>query len=118
MLFEIINPSDAYTMEASDLETAAVAVVVLGHGMYGLRGLGDADGKDVPVFILGGHDEWFATQFGRLFEESVDRVDRAALASALGSVKLSNGERTSMNNIGAKAHRMASLLREQLGSVQ
>ena len=44
MKFEIINPSDACTMYAPDLEVAAVAVSFLGDGKYPLEGLDDAAG--------------------------------------------------------------------------
>lgn len=59
MKFEIINPSDPYTMEADDLEIAAVSVSFLGDGKYALEGIDDAQGNNVPMFLLGGHDECY-----------------------------------------------------------
>lgn len=74
MLFNIINPSDPYTMRAIDLEVAAVAVCVLGEGKYALEEIsGDRSGQ-VPIFLLGGHDEWFTRQFGRDFAASLNHV--------------------------------------------
>jgi len=53
MLFEIINPSDPYTIEANALEIAAVACCILGEGKYTLREItGDKSGY-VPTFLVG-----------------------------------------------------------------
>lgn len=74
MLFNIINPSDPYTMRAVELEVAAVAVCVLGEGKYALEEIsGDRSGQ-VPFFLTGGHDAWFTKQFGRTFAESLNYV--------------------------------------------
>ena len=70
MKFEIINPSDACTMYAPDLEVAAVAVSFLGDGKYPLEGLDDAAGQGVPAFLFGGHDEWFSSKFGMSFQDA------------------------------------------------
>lgn len=64
MKFEIVNPSDPYTMEADDLQIAAVAVCLLGNGKYMAKGQGRDDGQDVPFFLFGGVDEWFIEKFG------------------------------------------------------
>jgi hypothetical protein len=115
MKFDLINPSDAYHFEADDLETAAVMVCVLGNGKYGAQQLGgDAS---VPVFLFGGHDEWFVKHFGREFEESADHVmetKRQALADCFASVTLTAGRRSSINDIGGAAHNIAHKLRESL----
>lgn len=91
MLFEIINPSDPYTMEAPDLEIAACAVCLLGSGQYGLNELSGDKSGHVPVFLLGGHDEWFTKQFGKDFGASLNAVlmtRRQVLAGALASVRV------------------------------
>jgi hypothetical protein len=106
MKFEIINPSDPYTMEADDLEIAAVAVSILGNGKYPLKGLDDARGQDVPAFLFGGHNEWFTEKFGGDYKQIAERAieTRAdALARAFESVTLQSERRSSMNNIGARA---------------
>src|SRR3990172_5720522 len=103
MKFEIVNPSDPYTMEAPDMEIAAVAVVLLGEGMYPLTGVGEAAGRNVPPFLFGGQDEWFVTQFGVNFEDTADRVmacRREELALAFDSVTLQRAEVSSLNDIG------------------
>jgi len=48
VIYEIVNPSDAVTIEAEDSFLASVAVIVLGHGAYGLY---DEDDRMVlPLF--------------------------------------------------------------------
>lgn len=115
MQFDIINPSDPYTMTACDLEVAAVAVCVLGHGRYGLRGLAPDAGADVPVFLFPGTaDEWFRATFGDDYDTVATRCleDRTgALVAALESVTLGRAERSSMHNIGGLAQHLAGLVR-------
>jgi hypothetical protein len=118
--FEIINPSDAYTMEAVDLQVAAVACCFLGDGRYGLDALDEDRNKDggMPIFLLGGHDEWFASKFGLTFEACAENAMKHRaddMANALDSVALKSGERTSMNNIGARAKALAKAIRTQAG---
>lgn len=74
MLFNIINPSDPYTMRAPDLEVAAVAICLLGEGKYGLEQIGGDRSAQVPMFLIDGHDEWFTKQFERDFNATVDHV--------------------------------------------
>ena len=111
--FDIINPSDPYTMEAVDLKTAAVAVCLFGDGKYPLQGLDESAGLSVPPFLLGGHDEWFTAQFGANFEaitkQAIAQCDN--LASALESVKLESDRRSSMNDIGTRAKGLAKAIR-------
>ena len=121
MKFEIINPSDAYTMEAVDLQVAAVACCFLGDGRYGLEALGEDRNKDrdVPIFLLGGHDEWFSEKFGLTFgacAENVMKQRTDELADALDSVALKSGERTSMNDIGARARSLAKAVRRKVAA--
>lgn len=114
MKFELINPSDAYIMEAEDLEVAAVAVCFLGAGRYALKGIEESHGQDVPIFLFNGHDEWFADKFGKNFEETSSHVVNnrsAALAAALDSVKIKNPPRSSLNNIKATAQALSNAVR-------
>lgn len=117
MRFEIINPSDPYTIDAEDLEIGALACCLLGDGKYGLRGMGESNNQDVPIFLLGGHDEWFTSKFGRNFEASlVHALEKRneALAKSLDSVALFDGyRRSSMNNIGARAKSLSKAVREK-----
>ncbi len=121
MKFNLINPSDPYTFEAPDLEIAAVAVCLLGNGQYLADALGDdADkGNNVPAFLFGGHDEWFASRFGAGFEAVTDRCMEGhaeILAACLASVTLGRPERSSLNDIGGRAKYLAKAIREQYGN--
>lgn len=118
MKFEIVNPSDKYTMEAVDLEVAAVAVSLLGDGAYPLTGLGEDEGQDVPPFLFGGHDEWFAQKFGMNFEETGRHViehRHSELADALDSVTI-EGRRSSLNDIGGRAKNLSIAVRRKFDS--
>lgn len=73
MIYEIINMSDPYTIEAHDLKIAAVACVLLGRGQYGFAPI-DSEGEEVPIMLFGGVDEWFRKQFGTDLGSAVDGV--------------------------------------------
>jgi hypothetical protein len=109
--FELVNPSDLYTFTAPDLETAALAVVLLGRGQYGGKSLDG--GEDVPIFLLSGHNEWFGETFGRTVQESLDHVPHEAIAACLDTFTLGREERTSLNNIGKHAQQLAAALRDK-----
>ena len=116
MRFEIVNPSDPYTMEAPDMEVAAVACCLLGSGKYGLTGLGEDSAESVPIFLLGGHDEWFVEKFGMSYADTVAHCLEhrgKQLAESLDSVTLMRGERSSLNDIGRRARKYAELVREK-----
>jgi hypothetical protein len=118
MKFEIINPSDPYTMTAPDLEVAAVAVSLLGDGKYPLKGVGGDAGQDVPPFLFGGHDEWFASKFGMNYEATAEHVlnHRAGeLAETLDSVTLGREQRSSLNDIGGLARILSTAVRRHVG---
>lgn len=65
MLYEIINPSDPYTIECATHKVAAAACFLLGEGQYAFEPI---DGSDkelrVPIFIAGGSEEWCQKTFG------------------------------------------------------
>lgn len=141
-IFYIVNPSDAYTIVASDLEVAAVACVLLGRGQYAFEPL-EGDLERVPLFLFGNPDEWFNERFG--FGDCVTRVmeTRAAeLADCLDSCLIGNlkerreyesalalmespegreqfrrnrhaARRSSLNDIGSRACEMATHIREK-----
>jgi len=52
MLFEIMNPSDPYTMDSPSLAAALGAVAILGEGRFGLRPIGHTY-PDVPPILFG-----------------------------------------------------------------
>lgn len=67
MIYEIVNPSDAYTMESDHFLEAAVAVLLLGNGAYGIHNHDRSESSPV----LFGWDEWLKQEIG----------DEAAIAS-------------------------------------
>lgn len=70
--YEIINPSDKVLITGDDMEVLAVALCFIGNGKYALC---NQDGDQVvPIFLFGGHDEWFTEQFGVDLSTSIDRV--------------------------------------------
>lgn len=94
-VYELINPSDAYTLAAPSHEVAAMACLHLGDGAYGLREVG---GDFVfPVFLFGGFAEWVPTAFGMSQEEYFGpwrREHCCAVVKALRSVVIgSPGDR-------------------------
>lgn len=139
-LYEIINPSDAYTMVAEDRAVACAAVVFLGEGHYGLSAKDDE--KDgCPILAWGGAnalDEFFAKELGTTLAD-VMRDRRPAMAAALRSVAIGtftdresfdrglaliddpakkeewrawwhDERRSSMNDIGARAWALADAM--------
>ncbi len=72
MLYELINPSDPYTFEAKDRETAALAVFLLSTS-YGAHCLTeDREDDDVPIFLFGGSREWYCDTFKRTPDEGLE----------------------------------------------
>lgn len=119
MEYEIINPSDPYRMEAEHLDTAAIAVCLLGDGQYAARPVGGGD--EVPVFLFESPDPWFASRFGASYIETAkDVILRRGeeLARVLDSVALRPGrERSSLNDIGARAKALAEAVRRKAAEV-
>lgn len=89
MLYEIINPSDAYTFEAKEFAVAAVSMVLLGEGRLAAKPVGEGSegAPEVPLLLFGGAEEWFEKNLFPL-EKMGDFLDENAekVASALDSV--------------------------------
>lgn len=120
MKFEIINPSDPYTMETDDLQIAAVAVCLLGDGKYAAKEIDGDTGQDVPIFLFGGVDEWFTEKFGMDYGETASHTlnnRNDALARAFESVTLGRAERSSLNDIGGRAQAIAKAIREKAAAL-
>lgn len=61
--YKIINPSDPYTFLAPDLEVAALVIFLLST-KFGAECLDHpGDEEDVPIFLLGGAQEWWDQHF-------------------------------------------------------
>jgi hypothetical protein len=143
MLFKIVNPSDPYTIEASSLDVAVMASVLLGQGNYQFTSLDG--GKDIPFFAFGGGDKWTQEYFKESLMELSNRVmdtKLAEVADSLDSVLYGDKDdhvqflaktkdmdrndfmaerimrqdknRSSMNDIGERAYRMAAQLRKSI----
>jgi len=88
VIYEIVNPSDHYTIACEDERIACAATLLLGDGKYGLS----VDGASVmPVFLFGGGLEWWAEKFTEPLETVLGR--RGEIAICLRSVVI--GDRTS-----------------------
>ena len=135
MIYNIINPSDACTLESEDFSIAAAAVVLLGEGMYALESTED---HDLRTPIMDGWEEWFGSRGISDISEYVTE-NKLEVAKVLGSVvigdvdarklyklqiKASDNPKqfrddwvdkrcTSMNNICCKAQQYAAQLNRQ-----
>lgn len=140
MIFEIINPSDKYTIESDSWETAAVATLMIGEGQYALDGCDNE--HRMGLFLFGGADKFLMDEFGidiNKFSEYVHahkkeladcldtvmiggKSDRESYKKGLELIKDADARkewrdhwhdqrRSSMNNIGAYAWQMAERLR-------
>jgi hypothetical protein len=126
MIYEIINPSDKYTMESNDKAAACAACLFLGEGKYALS---DMDGNRVlPILAFGNADpnEVMQDTCGITLTETV-ATKKPAIAAALRSVmigdpsfrtlwkdaseetkaKYLDENRSSMNNIAKRAQQLA-----------
>jgi hypothetical protein len=142
-LYEIVNHSDPYTIEASSLDVAAMTAILLGQGQYRFKSLDG--GEDVPLFFLGGGDVWAKKHFEEDLMEMSNRVMDTKLsqvADCLDSVLYGDAEArkeflestkdmdrpnfeatrairqndmcSSSNDIGSLAYRMAAKLRKSI----
>jgi hypothetical protein len=137
MLFDVINPSDSYSIKTDDKEAACVACLLMGSGQYGLQEI--AGPFEMPILMFGGGDEFFKATFGRTMQESADlyRGEKVAiLVETLRSVIIGSPserqtyeaalqfitdpeklkkykdeyhdrKRSSMNDIGGRANKLA-----------
>ncbi|SSM54509.1 Uncharacterised protein [Acinetobacter baumannii] len=72
MIYEISKHQEKFSFEAPNLKIAALVVCSLCHGQYPAISI---DGElFVPQFIFGGHDEWFISNFGTNFVETLNEV--------------------------------------------
>lgn len=107
---EISNPSDrVFIQYEADTEAAEAAVLILGRGAYGLIPITEAE-ECMPI-LLWGVDRWAEATKGKGVKDWFESIGTARVAAALDSVRC-DGERTSMNDIAGKAHKMAARLRE------
>jgi hypothetical protein len=131
MLWEVVNPSDSYTMEAESFEVAVLAALVMWEGRYSLQAL-TSETPSMPLMLFRSVHDWVKETFGKTVEELIRGTDRTKVAAACASVLLSkNAEdrkkydgltedekialhdklRGSMNDIGRRAWAMAEGLK-------
>lgn len=128
MLFEIINPSDPYTLETDSYAAAVAAVCILGEGKYGLDPI-DCDVPKVPLALFGDLPPHVYQAAGvKDFDELAARLNsdaafNEATAAALDSVRIGterertadkashDDRRSSLNDIGGRAWAYAEALR-------
>jgi hypothetical protein len=102
IVFEIVNPSDAYTMVSADTVAAAVACLFLGEGRYALED--EVGGTACPIFLFGGAEAWLQEAHGTTIEE-VMTTKRSAVIAALRSVLI--GGRQAREEVDAALSRMS-----------
>lgn len=115
MEYEIINPGDPYRMTADRLDTAAVAICLLGDGKYAAKPRGD--GEEVPMFLLTSPDPWFVERFGMNYADTANKIiehRNEELAAVFDSVTLERTERSSLNDIGGRAKALAQAVRRKI----
>ncbi len=138
--YELINPSDTYTLKADDPQIAVLAAILLGSGRYGLT---DEESREIfPIFFIdaNGLEEWVRVQYSCELGELIKAADKAALAACLESVAICplkdrrlwdaaleamddaakraawlaawhDAQRSSMNDIGGRAQKYAAHFR-------
>lgn len=108
MRLEISNPSDKATIDCSNLIAAHLAILILAGGRYGII---DDDGTNgMPIFLFGGHDEFFQDRHGLTVGNALEKVGLNEIAKALDSIEL-EGDRTSLNDFTGRAKEIAEQLR-------
>lgn len=138
MIYELINPSDTYTLSANDFLVAAAVALLLGQGAYGLC---NESGEIVmPIMLFGDTNEFVAEKYGDIDEWVVQHLE--PLAECFDSVmtvgfsdraefdlkmqelepsealryraELHDRNRSSMNDIGYRAWEYAKIARRKM----
>lgn len=103
---EVTNPHDKITIDYTDPEAAQLAIMIIGHGTYGV------DGDDgMPIFIFGGSEEWITKKYGKSLDEWAKTIDFKRIAKAMESMRIEDGERSSINDPVGYAHNYAKRIR-------
>ncbi len=115
MKFEISNPSDACYLEADDQKIATACILFLGNGQYPTVNVDTGEQIAGSFFIFGGDIEQTWKHFhGIGLDEFMSTPGvKEKMAECFESFRYKY-ERTSMNNIGARAKQYAIALRNQL----
>ena len=140
MIFEIINPSDAVTLESDDPLVAAMATLVLSRGTYGLTD--ENDESVLPIFLFGGSEDWLKghgiEDLGTYIDENWEAMAAVLETAVVGKMGKRKGivaaceasggdvkkalaawneqQRTSMTDICGSAFKLAEHLRKKYQS--
>lgn len=106
MKYEIINPSDRCFISAEDVRFAKIAGIMLGNGLYGLQ---DENGETV-LHIFESFEGALGLDSDQVREFIYGNAEK--MAEVFESFEYA-GERTSLNNIEAKAQGIAKLIRQK-----
>ncbi|MEB3865924.1 hypothetical protein MSG66_18135 [Acinetobacter sp. IK31] len=93
MIYEISKYQEKFSFEAPNLKIAALVVCSLCHGQYSAVSVDGEQG--IPQFIFGGHDEWFISNFGTNFVETLNEVlsnEKENFHQSLNTVLMGNAE--------------------------
>ena len=88
IIYEISNPSDAYTLVASDIGVGAIVCFILGSGNYGLHTKDRDEELDVPIFLFAKEEqieEWFKGKTGLSITDFLE-ANKDAVIECLESV--------------------------------
>lgn len=141
IVYEIINPSDAMTIEAEDDRVAVAAGILLGEGKIGLT---SEDGREVLPLMFLAPESYIDDFLGKLYPEKLGEFigahreavakclesivyghlsDRKAIVAAVGVdaapealARFNDAKRTSLNDFSAYAHQLANGLRKRSAS--
>ncbi len=140
--YEIINPSDAYTFQAPDLQVAALTIFLLSTSFGAKCVSHPGDDEDVPIFLFGGADSWWEATFPDISMEKAVEMRARDVADALSStlyglvearddfqaltgpisdkqalqdmrIKWNDERRTSLNDISKAAYATAEAVRQK-----
>ena len=138
-IYEIVNPSDAYTLECERFDVACAACLLIGEGKYALNEIG-GEGREMPFMMFDPDLKWWKTTFNNDVADFV-KTNRPAIAACLDTVMIGDAgirelyntalelivdevkkkeyrdrwhekQRSSTNDIGAYAWKIAERLRE------
>jgi hypothetical protein len=126
-VWEIANPSDKYTIKGPFM-ACAIAVAMLGNGAYGIDGTPvlfgwDAWLKEKGIEDLSAYIDVHKTELAAALDSVLigSKSDRAEVESALALMPAEkqaawlaerhDRRRSSMNNIGGRARKLAAMLR-------
>jgi len=141
--YEIINPSDPYTFHAPDFPTALAVVLLLGEGAYAadpgddserggiMLGWKEKQAEDYLARHFGDPGQWcdaHAAELADAFDSvmSFKRNERTAFDEAVKLIpeeeraayraRVHDSNRSSMNDIGARAWKFAEGFRAQVAA--